>query len=222
MAKCVIFDLDGTLLNTLDDLADSCNYVLGKHGLPVYETEKYKKFVGNGIPKLIERALGDNYTKPLFDSVFEEFCSYYDIHKNDKTRPYDGIAVMLEKLKERGVVCVVVTNKAQYAAEPIVKYYFGSLIDKTYGDTFDKPKKPDPYWVEKALNDYSVDKTDAVYVGDSGVDMETAVNAGLFPIGVLWGFREKSELQSSGGETFACDCNELYRLLSEILFGDNA
>lgn len=222
MAKCVIFDLDGTLLNTLDDLADSCNYVLRKNGLAEHETEKYKKFIGNGIPKLIERALGDNYEESLYKRVFDEFCSYYGMHKNDKTKPYNGITELLQQLKKKDIICIVVTNKAQYAAEPIVKKYFGNLIDRTYGDTFDKPKKPDPYWVNKALSDFSVSKSDSVYVGDSGVDICTALNSGLLPIGVLWGFRDKSELLENGAEAFAQDAEELGCIIENVLFGKNA
>ena len=217
MYKYVIFDLDGTLLNTLDDLANAGNYALEKMGFPVHETEKYKYFVGNGIPKLIERILPQNVTDEIKQQTYEIFCSYYQIHMNDFTAPYDGVISMLEQLKQGGKRIAVVTNKADVFAKEIVEKYFGELVDAVYGSVEGFPKKPDPYWVNKAVQDFGADKNEVFYVGDSGVDMQTAVNAGVTPCGVLWGFRQKEELVQNGAAVICGDCSEIIRRVYNFL-----
>lgn len=213
MFKMVVFDLDGTLLNTLDDLADAGNYALKSFGFTTHATDKYRYFVGNGIPKLIERIVPANCDDKTKNKVYELFCSYYESHMNDKTKPYDGIIEMLESLKIKNVISVVVTNKADDFAGVIVKKYFGNLIKKTYGSIEGYPKKPDPYWVNKAIDDFGLDKSEIIYVGDSGVDMQTAVNSGLYSCGVTWGFREKEELIANGAEIICSGCNELKKII---------
>ncbi len=217
MYKYVIFDLDGTLLNTLDDLANAGNYALEKMGFPVHETEKYMYFVGNGIPKLIERILPQNVTDEIKQQTYEIFCSYYQIHMNDFTAPYDGVISMLEQLKQGGKRIAVVTNKADTFAKEIVKRYFGELVDAVYGSVEGFPKKPDPYWVNKAVLDFDADKNEVFYVGDSGVDMQTAVNAGVTPCGVLWGFRQKEELVQNGAAVICSNCSEIIRRVYNFL-----
>ena len=209
MIKMVIFDLDGTLLNTLDDLADAGNYALSELGFPVHKVEEYKYFVGNGIPKLIERICPSGSSDETQKDVLYIFSSYYKVHMNDKTRPYDGVVEFLEKLKANDIITVVVTNKSHEFAEKIVGRYFGKLIDKTYGSMEEYPKKPDPYWVNRCVSDYEVNKKDIIYIGDSGVDMETAKNAGLFACGVTWGFRTKEELISCGADKICNSCKEI-------------
>lgn len=213
MYKYVIFDLDGTLLNTLDDLANAGNYALEKMGFPVHEIEKYKYFVGNGIPKLIERILPQNVTDEIKQQTYEIFCSYYQMHMNDFTTPYNGVLNMLEQMKQAGKKIAVVTNKADTFAKEIVNRYFGGLVDAVYGSVEGFPKKPDPYWVNKAVNDFGADKSEVFYVGDSGVDMQTAVNAGITSCGVLWGFRQKEELIENGAAFICSDCLEIIRLV---------
>lgn len=213
MFKMVIFDLDGTLLNTLDDLADAGNHALQRFGFPVHETDKYRYFVGNGIPKLIERIVPENCTTETRNKVYKEFCSYYEEHMNDNTRPYDGVVEMLKKMNEHKIISVVVTNKADDFAGIIVERYFGKLINKTYGSIEGYPKKPDPYWVNKAIEEFGFDRTEIMYVGDSGVDMQTAVNSGLYSCGVTWGFRDKEELVSNGADVICSDCNSLLNIV---------
>lgn len=209
MYKYVIFDLDGTLLNTLDDLGNAGNFALAKQGFPTHEIEKYKYFVGNGIPKLIERILPEEERERSFKRTYDLFCEYYDAHKRDFTRPYEGIPELLYKLSEAGVRAAVVTNKGDEFAERLVADIFNGLIEKTYGSVEGIPKKPDPYLVNKAISDFGAEKKDVLYVGDSGVDMETAFNAGLDSCGVLWGFRNREELIGSGAKTVVTNTEEL-------------
>lgn len=209
----VIFDLDGTLLNTLDDLADAGNYALAEQGYPVHEVDKYKYFVGNGIPKLIERILPDNSDEKTKRYTYELFCSYYDNHMNDKTKPYNGIVETLGLLKRNSIFTVVVTNKANDFAHEIIKKYFGNLIDSTYGSIEGFPVKPDTFWVNKALSDFGIDKENVIYVGDSGVDMLTAKASGLFACGVTWGFRKAEELQEKDADVICNNYNELLDII---------
>ncbi len=213
MYRMVIFDLDGTLLNTLDDLAYAGNYALSLFNLPVHETEKYRYFIGNGIPKLIERILPENYNYSTYNKVYNSFCSYYEYHMNDYTKPYDGIINMLETFKKNNIVSVVVTNKSDEFANSIVGEYFGDLIEKTYGSIEGYPKKPDPYWVNKAVLDFGICKSDIIYIGDSGVDMQTAVNSGIFACGVSWGFREREELVEYGADIICSGCSEIIKIV---------
>ncbi len=209
MYKMVIFDLDGTLLNTLQDLADAGNYSLSVFGFPVHDVEKYRYFVGNGIPKLIERIIPEMCDEHTKNKVYDEFCSYYEKHMNDNTIPYKGVIEMLSAFRKAGIVSVIVTNKSADFAVDIVNRYFGDLIDATYGSVEGLPKKPDPYWVNKAISDFGIDKSQILYVGDSGVDMETAENAGLASCGVTWGFRDKEELILHGARMICSDCSEI-------------
>lgn len=209
MYKYVIFDLDGTLLNTLDDLGNAGNFALKEQGFPTHEIEKYKYFVGNGIPKLIERILPEEEKERSFKKTYDLFCSYYDEHKRDFTRPYEGIIELLKRLSEAGVRTAVVTNKADEFAGKLVYDIFGNLIERTYGSVESIPKKPDPYLVNKAILDFGAEKKEVLYVGDSGVDMETALNAGLDSCGVLWGFRDKKELLENGAKDVVTDTDEL-------------
>ncbi len=213
MYKCVIFDLDGTLLNTLTDLANAGNNMLSDFNFPVWDENDYKHFVGNGIPKLVERILPMGADDKLQKAALELFCSYYRKHMNDYTVPYDGVLTMLERFKENGIKISVVTNKSNEFAPEVVKNHFGSLVDNVYGRIDGFPKKPDPYWVEKAISDYGFDKKDVFYVGDSGVDMQTAANAGIKSCGVLWGFRERDELIENGADYICDNCLQLTELV---------
>lgn len=198
MFTYVFFDLDGTLLNTLDDLADAGNYALVQQGFEPYPNERYKYFVGNGIPKFIERILPEGSDDALRARTHELFSEYYGAHSEDNTRPYDGITEMLDELKARGIHSAVITNKDHIYAGELIRKYFGDRIDAVYGSIPGTPHKPDPYWVNKALADFGAAGKDVLYAGDSGVDMQTAKNAGLISAGVLWGFRKEDELRENG------------------------
>ena len=211
----VIFDLDGTILNTLDDLADAGNHALCVMGDLTHEVEKYRYFVGNGIPKLIERIIPVGSPHEVYEKVYEEFCSYYNKHMYDKTEPYDGMNEMLCRLRQKGVRLAVVTNKAHIFANEMVKKYYGDVFDAVFGSVEGLPKKPDPYWVKKALEEIKCRPEECVYVGDSSVDMQTAQNSGIFSCGVLWGFRERDELLESGAKALASDSAELEKIILE-------
>lgn len=217
MYKCVIFDLDGTLLNTLDDLAAAGNYALKCLGLPAYETEKYKYFVGNGIPMLIHRILADNDNNEMFEKAHRLFSEYYSQHNSDKTRPYDGINELLTELKNKGIKIGVATNKDHIFSEKLIKNFFGENVDIVCGSKDDIPKKPDPYSVNYIINTLGVDKKDVLYVGDSNVDMQLAKNAGVVSCGVLWGFRTKKELIDNGSVYTAENAKRLFN----IVIGEN-
>lgn len=213
MYKYVIFDLDGTLLNTLDDLADAGNYALSAMGFPTHETEKYKYFVGNGIPKLIERIVPVNSDEAAVKRVHDIFSQYYEAHCLDKTKPYDKIPEMLKKLKSCGVKTAVATNKDHMFSVKLINDFFGSNVDFVCGRKDGFPKKPDPYIVNLLIERLNAEKKETLYVGDSNVDMETALNAHLDSCGVLWGFRTKKELLESGAKHIAGNAEQLLDLI---------
>lgn len=213
MYKAVIFDLDGTLLNTLDDLANAGNYALKKAGLPVHETEKYKTFVGNGIPKLIERILPSESPRELYDRVYADFSSFYELHSADLTRPYDGLTELLAFLHAEKVRTAVVTNKADVFSNVLVKRFYGDNVELVIGQREGLPKKPDPAAINMVVERFGFDKADILYVGDSNVDMFTARNAGLASCGVLWGFRDRDELLGAGARFLAGNSGELKTII---------
>ncbi|MBD5116091.1 MAG: HAD family hydrolase [Ruminococcaceae bacterium] len=218
MYKYAIFDLDGTLLNTLEDLADAGNYALKTVGLPTHETEKYKYFVGNGIPVLIKRICPDDSDERTRKEVHKYFSEYYEAHCVDKTRPYDGIADMLSELKKTGIGTGVVTNKDHSFSLKLIKDFFGDNIEIVCGRKDGFPKKPDPYSVNYVTERFNADKRDVLYVGDSNVDMETAKNAGVDSCGVLWGFRTEKELIDSGAKYIAATSKDLLDIIYQSLF----
>jgi phosphoglycolate phosphatase len=204
MFEAVIFDLDGTILNTLDDLADSANHVLSENGYRTYPTEQYKTFVGNGIPKLIERILPQDVSEAVFERVLAEFRVYYGEHKNDKTAPYRGIPEMLAELKNHGLKICVLSNKQHDLSVEIVKHHFGNdTFDLIRGKMEQFPAKPDPASCNDVISILNITKRNILYVGDSNVDMQTGANAGLVKCGVSWGFRSVEELKSAGADYIA-------------------
>ena len=215
MYKCVIFDLDGTLLDTLEDLADAGNYALRQLGYPQHEIEKYKYFVGNGIPKLIERILPENSDSVVHSKARDLFSEYYTAHSMDKTRPYPGVSDLLAELKANGIKAGVASNKDHDFSEVLVRNYFGDMIQAVCGRKDGSPKKPDPFSVNYIIESLKVNKYESLYVGDSNVDMETAANAGLTSCGVLWGFRTEKELRESGAQFIVNDPVELYGIIDK-------
>lgn len=207
--KTYIFDLDGTLLDTLNDLHASCNYALRTHGMPERSLEEVRQFVGNGVKKLMERAIPDGLENPLFEETLQTFRQHYLLHNLDTTLPYPGIMEMLQQLKAQGKRIAVVSNKFYAATQDLCKHFFGDTIQVAIGEREDIKKKPAPDTVLEALRQLQVTRQDAVYVGDSEVDVETAHNSGIPCISVLWGFRSKSFLLSHGATTFIETPNEL-------------
>ena len=207
--KTYIFDLDGTLLDTLNDLHASCNYALRTHGMPERSVEEVRQFVGNGVRKLMERAIPNGLDNPLFEETLQSFRQHYLLHNLDTTRPYPGIMEMLGKLMEQETNIAVVSNKFYTATQDLCKHFFGDTIQVAIGEREDIKKKPAPDTVLEALRQLQATKQDAVYVGDSDVDVETARNSGIPCISVLWGFRSKSFLLSHGATTFIESPSEL-------------
>lgn len=194
-----IFDLDGTLLDTLDDLTDSLNYSLLKHNFPARTRDETRRFVGNGIRKLIERAIPKYASTEDTEKVFQTFCDYYKQHCFDKTAPYNGITELLTSLKENGVLTAVVSNKADFAVQELCERYFHGLIDYAAGERKGIAKKPAPDSVFSAMAAFGVKPENSIYIGDSEVDVETAKNAGIDCIIVTWGFREYQFLKQFEG-----------------------
>ena len=205
-----VFDLDGTLLDTLGDLAASVNYALRTHGMPEHSIEDVRCFVGNGVRKLMERAVPDGPDNPQFEAVFSIFRAYYMEHAQDTTRPYEGIPETLATLKAQGCRLAVVSNKMRKATEELCRHFFPDTIEVAIGEdeAAGIRKKPAPDTVFEALRILG-DKGDAVYVGDSDVDIHTAHNAGIPCISVLWGFRDKDFLLQHGAKTFISAPSEL-------------
>ena len=211
--EAAIFDLDGTLVNSLDDLADSANATLRAHSFPVHEVEVYRYFVGNGSRKLIERILPEEYAADM--AFVEQFVSEYkDCYARNllqKTKPYDGIMEMLEELRRRGIPMAVCTNKHQSAAEMIVKTLFPhGIFQEIIGDQEGLPRKPDPQKVLRIMKNFGVTGEQTAYFGDTDVDMDTARNAGAFAVGVLWGFRAREELVAHGADILLTHPMELF------------
>ena len=206
-----IFDLDGTLLDTLGDLAASVNYALRTHGMPEHTIDDVRRFVGNGVRKLMERAVPDGTVNPLFDEAFATFRQHYMEHSLDTTRPYDGVPEMLATLKAKDCHLAVVSNKMMAATQELCRHFFPDTIEVAIGENEAEGirKKPAPDTVIAALRQLGVGQEGAVYVGDSDVDIETARNSGLPCISVLWGFRDRDFLLQHGAKTFISNPSEL-------------
>lgn len=201
--EAVIFDLDGTLINSLEDLADSCNEVMNAFGYPVHTIDKYKYFVGNGVRKLVERAMPEDKSADpeQVEKALERFREIYSGRVLNKTRAYVGIREILTKLQAKEIPVAVCTNKPMDAAQTIINILFEpDTFKMVIGDRKGYPRKPDPANVLYIADKLGVEPGKIAYVGDSGVDMQTAVNAGMLPVGVLWGFRDRPELEENGAQ----------------------
>ena len=197
-----IFDLDGTLLSTLGDLAASCNYALRTHGMPERTIDEVRRFVGNGVKLLMQRAIPGGLDNPQFDDAYATFRQHYMQHNLDTTQPYPGIMPLLQQLKAEGKHIAVVSNKFYAATRELCRHFFGDLVPVAIGEREDIRKKPAPDTVIEALRQLGVGKEGAVYVGDSDVDVATAKNSGMPCVSVLWGFRDKEFLVEHGATTF--------------------
>lgn len=212
----VIFDLDGTLLDTLQDLADATNYALRKQGMPERTIEEVRQFVGNGVRLLMIRAIPGGEENPLFEETFALFKSYYGEHCNDHTRPYEGIMELLAILREKGYAVAIVSNKIDFAVKELSKLYFQGIVPVAIGEKEGIRRKPAPDTVFEALKELGRTKEEAVYVGDSDVDIETAQNAGMPCISVLWGFRDKAFLEAHGASHYAEKAEEILKYVEEF------
>lgn len=215
MYKTVVFDLDGTLLNTIDDLADAGNRVCAARGWPQHTVEEYKYFVGNGIPKLVERFSPPQARTPaILADTLAAFQADYGAHLRDKTAPYPGMPALLARLKAAGVQLAVFSNKADPLARQVVADYFdAALFDAVRGALPGVPTKPAPQGTLALMQAIGADPAATLYVGDSNVDVDTAHNAGLPCCGVLWGFRTRQELTDAGAEHLAADAEELWNVI---------
>ncbi|MGN1031488.1 MAG: HAD family hydrolase [Butyricicoccaceae bacterium] len=198
MTKAVIFDLDGTLLNTLGDLRNAVNFALRKRGWPERTTAEVQAFVGNGIRKLMCRSMPEGTSDAIIDEGLADFYEYYRAHMQDETVPYDGIPELMRRLKADGKKIGILSNKVHSAAVPLCRHYFGDLPDVVFGERPNVPRKPDPTSCLEMIGVLGVPTEQVVYVGDSGVDMNTARNAGVLACGVTWGFRSRQILINSG------------------------
>ena len=214
--KAVLFDLDGTLLNTLDDLAASTNAALAMNDMPQRTTDEVRRFVGNGVAKLIERAVPAGTEEEARKAVLASFVAHYREHERDTTRPYEGIEQMLKALCAQGVKCAVISNKIEPAVKALCKEYFGEAISAAAGDIPGRPVKPDPQGVFAAMQQLGVSAAQCVYVGDSDVDIYTGHNAGLKSVGVTWGFRSETLLREAGADYICHTAQELLALLEGL------
>lgn len=199
----VVFDMDGTVLNTLDDLTISMNVALKKFDMPIKTSEDIRKRLGNGNLKLVELCVPNGCENPNFENVFEAFKEHYSVHCNDNTRPYDGVLDLMKDLKSKGYKMAIVSNKYDEAVDDLNKKYFSDYVSVAIGDREGARKKPAPDLVQLALSMLDSEKKDSVYIGDSEVDILTAKNSELDCITVTWGFRDKEFLVQNGGVTFA-------------------
>ena len=209
--RYAIFDLDGTLLDTLDDLTDSMNYMLGKHNFPLRTRNEVRNFVGNGVRKLVERAIPTEYKADdeFIDKFYDDFSRYYNSHSDIKTSPYPGTLDMLDKLLHSGFDIAIVSNKIDSAVKSLSAKFFGERIKSAIGEKPSVRHKPEPDMVFMAMEEMGADKENSIYIGDSEVDIQTAKNAGIPCISVLWGFKDRKFLEDSGATVIVESMEEL-------------
>ena len=217
MIKLAIFDLDGTLLDTLGDIAGACNHALTVCGCPTHEVGEYKMFVGSGIMNLFRRALPEEQrTEGMVMKMRDAFVQYYDVHKNDMTRPYPGISDLLDSLTAKGIKLAVASNKYQEATEELVAQYFRDYsFTSVLGQREGRPIKPDAGIIFEAMASCEgVRPDEVIYCGDSDVDMQTGINAGVRTVGVTWGFRSREELAAYSPCLLADNPEEIHNFIA--------
>ena len=211
--KAIIFDLDGTLLDTLADLAEGTNYALRVNGFPERTLDEIRRFVGNGARKLIERAVPDGQAEAALEKVRQDFNVYYKVHCKDHTGPYPGIMEMLQELVQQGYSLGVVSNKPDFAVQELIPEYFPGIFTSVSGERQGVAKKPAPDLIREAMKNLQADSSNAVYVGDSEVDLEAAANAGIPCISVAWGFKGKKFLEEQQAEMIIEKPSEIQKYL---------
>lgn len=212
----IVFDMDGTVLNTLEDLTVSMNYVLSKFGMPEHKLEEYRLFFGNGVGEALRLSLPEGTSEDIIDEMLPVFKEHYDAHCLDKTRPYDGIIEVMRELKLRGYKTAIVSNKIDSAVKELHQRFFGDSVDIAIGEQPGINRKPAPDMVNLALKELGSSKEESVYIGDSEVDFMTAENSGLPCISVLWGFRDKDFLIEQGAYCFAEKPQDIIDILISI------
>ena len=213
MKHAVIFDLDGTLLNTLGDLRAATNHALEVRGLPPHSMEEIRQFIGNGIRLLICRAMPEGTPEAEIDAALDDFKAYYAAHIHDRTVPYDGIPQLLTALRKRGIKVAVLSNKIDSASQQLIEYFFPGKTDVVFGEHVGVPRKPDPTSCRMVIQQLGVQPEQVLYVGDSGTDMQTAKNAGLYAVGVTWGFRSKEVLLKYGADVLVHRPEQILQIL---------
>ena len=211
MKKAVIFDLDGTLLDTLTDLTNAVNHILRSYSMPERSGAEIRSYLGNGAKHLIRCALPREFDDETLERYLAEYVEYYNAHSTVETKPYDGVSELLAELKKSGISTAIVSNKPDEVVRELSRQYFGDLIDFAIGDRSDIARKPSPDPVRFAMNALGCSK--AIFVGDSEVDVLTAKNAGMTCISLTWGFRDRDQLEESGAEIFASNSEELRRAI---------
>lgn len=211
--ELIIFDMDGTILDTLEDLKNSMNYTLRLHNMPERTLDEIRSFVGNGIRKLIERAVPEGTSEHRIYEIHGDFMKHYGEHCADFTKPYDGVNELIAELRKRGYKTAVVSNKADGAVQDLCVQYFSNLFDLAIGERPELAKKPAPDMVNLALNELNISREKAIYIGDSDVDVSTAQNSNLDMIAVDWGFRTREFLMEQGAETIVSKPEEILGLV---------
>lgn len=211
--KVAVFDMDGTILNTLDDMTVACNHTLSAMGMPLRTMDEIRMFVGNGIPKLVERIAPAGTDEATMKKMLEIFMEFYSAHSMDKTGPYAGVPELLKKLKDNGIKLACVSNKADAAMRKLCDEFFNGLFDDAEGERAGVNKKPAPDMVWAALEKIGAEKKDAVYIGDSNVDYETAVNSEIDCISVSWGFRSREFLEDLGSKCIVDTPEEVFDVI---------
>ena len=216
MYRTVIFDLDGTILDTIDDLAGAGNWVCRNNGWPEYTVEEFQAMVGHGIPDLVRQFSPEGFRSPLMViNTLSQFNQYYGAHNTDKTHPYPGMVELLQGLKKAGIRLAVYSNKADEFSRVIVERYFPGIFDLVRGKLDGVPVKPDPTGVLAVMQQLDAQAESTLFVGDSSVDIQTGHNAGTASCGVTWGYRSKASLEAAGAEFFAADTRELQAVILE-------
>lgn len=213
--QTVLFDMDGTILNTLSDITDSINHMLREMGYPLRTEDEVRAFLGNGSMALVKKSLGDGTGEDQAQRAFRLYRSWYADHADIKTSPYEGIAELMRKLREKGIKAAVASNKPEATVRLLCDRHFPGLVNACVGDVDSRRRKPYPDMIDAVLQDMGADKDRAVYIGDTEVDVQTARNAGLACISVSWGFRLRRQLEESGASVIADSVQELERLLTE-------
>lgn len=214
MKKAAIFDLDGTLLYTLEDLTDSTNYALGCFNYSPCTVSQVRSYVGNGVRLLIARAIPQGEDNPVFEECLKTFKSHYKNNMYNKTKPYDGVMEILTRLKKLGIKTAVVSNKFDTATKELCSHYFDKKIDIAIGESKNIKKKPSPDSVLEVINVFKLNKSDCVYIGDSEVDIQTAKNAGIDCISVNWGYKDTDFLKNNGANCIVENCKELLKKIT--------
>ena len=216
----VVFDMDGTVLNTIDDLATSVNYAMEKFGFPQRTVEDYRRAVGNGIRRAIELTVPEGTSQEVIDEMVPVFKEHYDEHCLDKTRPYDGIIELMKELKKRGYKMAIVSNKIDSAVKELNQRFFSEAIEVAIGEKPGVNRKPAPDMVWEALKELGSTQEESIYIGDSEVDFATANNSNLPCISVLWGFRDKDLLEEIGAQVFAEKPSDVLEILTNGKYSD--